>query len=152
MEQLNFGRIVKGGLVAALVNFLIENVSNILFYYQRMVEPLRAHGLHPILGPPSMVLGAGMCILTGCALVFFYAVAKDRFGAGTRTAVVIALALYLGFYVPGLLDFYMIGLYPFTLIEIWAACGLVELVAASIVGARIYRARPTIAATRVVTS
>ncbi|HJU74844.1 MAG TPA: hypothetical protein VJ717_13965, partial [Gemmatimonadaceae bacterium] len=81
----------------------------------------------------------------GLTLVFFYAAVRPRLGSGARPATVVAIALWLGGYVPALVGYEMIKLYPRTLLYVWGLVGLLEMVIASVTGAWIYReAKPLV--------
>jgi hypothetical protein len=78
-------------------------------------------------------------LIVGFALVFFYAAARPRFGPGPKTAVIVAVALWVGGYLLNLLGYRMIGLFPAGMLVLWGAIGLVEMILAGILGAWIYR-------------
>lgn len=44
--------------------------------------------------------------------MFLYAAARPRFGAGPKTAVIVAVAMWAGGYLLSLVGYHMLGLYP----------------------------------------
>jgi hypothetical protein len=86
-----------------------------------------------------MVLAVVISLIVGLTLVFFYAAARPRFGPGPRTAIIVAVALWFGGWLPSLIGYGMIGLYPTGLLIQWAIVGLVELILAALLGGVIYR-------------
>ena len=78
-------------------------------------------------------------IVVGLTLVFFYAAARPRFGPGPRTAIIVAVALWIGGYVLSLLGYQLMGLFPPRLLVLWGGIGLVEMILAGLVGGRLYR-------------
>jgi len=52
---------------------------------------------------------------------------------------IVAIASFLFFYLPGLLGYRMIGLYPDALILKWCGVGLVEMIVMTMAGAWLYR-------------
>jgi hypothetical protein len=138
MGGINVGRWLAGGLVAAAVIFVLEGVASTL-YMTDMQTALEAHGLAMEMTPSVWVLAVLLSLLLGLVLVFFYAAARPRFGAGPRTAVIVAVALWLGSTVLSLAGYYMLGLYPPGMLVMWGLVGLVELIVAALVGGWIYR-------------
>jgi len=55
----------------------------------------------------------------------------------------VAVVLWLGGYVPSLIGYDMIKLFPRTMLYQWGLVGLLEMIIAAVVGAWIYR-EPTI--------
>jgi hypothetical protein len=78
-------------------------------------------------------------LLTGLALIFFYAAARTRFGAGAKTAVIVAIAMTLGSAVPTLIGYRMLNLYPGDLLMTWAVQLSVEYLIATMAGALVYK-------------
>lgn len=75
---------------------------------------------------------------------FFVAQWTDRqktsiFGAGPKTAVIVAVGLWTGGYLLSLMGYHLLGLFPVSMLTIWGAVGLVEMTLASLLGAWIYR-------------
>lgn len=142
MGGINVGRWLAGGVAAGILIWLFEGAASML-YMGQMEAALAAHDL-------SMEMSAGVFLVTiivslivGLTMVFFYAAARPRFGPGPRTAVIVAVALWLGSYVVSLLGYGMLGLFPGGLLVMWAVVGLIELILASLLGGWIYREAQT---------
>lgn len=138
MAGINTQRCIAGGLAAAAVIWLMEGAASIL-YMDEMTARLDALGLSMELSPGIMALTVLVSVLVGLVLVFFYAAARPRFGPGPKTAATVAAALWAGSYLVSLIGFHMIGLYPPSMLAIWALVGLVEMIVAAMVGGWIYR-------------
>ncbi len=138
MGRINIGRLLLGGLVAGLVIFLIEGAMGPT-YMAEWVRAMQAHNLPMPSGASSAVGGALLSLLMGVGLVFFYAAARPRFGAGVKTAVIVAVAYFVFAYLVGLIGYGLIGLYPTDLLVRWGVQGLVQLTLAAIAGAWLYR-------------
>jgi hypothetical protein len=78
-------------------------------------------------------------LIVGLTIVFFYAVARPRFGPGPKTAIIVATALFVGGYLVSLLGYQMIGLFPKRLIALWAVIGYIEMVLVALLGGWLYR-------------
>jgi hypothetical protein len=138
MAGINVGRWFFAGVCAGILIWILEGVGSFL-YMADMLEELQAHGLAMELTFSTWLLSIAVSLLAGLALVFFYAAARPRFGAGPKTAVIVAVALWLGSYVVSLIGYHMLGLFPATMLVTWAAIGLVEMILAGLLGGALYR-------------
>jgi hypothetical protein len=142
MGGINVGRWLAGGFAAALVIFVLEGALATL-YADRMSALLAEHGLSAPMNARTLILATLISLLMGLVIVFIYAASRMRFGQGPRTGIIAALAVYLAGYLPNLIGYGMIGLYPANLLWLWAGQGLIELAIAGVVGAWIYKEDPT---------
>lgn len=138
MSGINVGRWVAGGVAAGVVIWLIEGGASFL-YMEDMESALQAHGLAMEMTLGAWALSVLVSLLVGLTLIFFYAAARPRFGPGPRTAIMVAVALWIGGYVVSILGYQMMDLFPAGMLALWAVVGLVELLVAGLVGGRIYR-------------
>jgi len=138
MGGINVGRWLSGGVVAGLLIWIIEGLASVV-YGADMRAALETHGLAMNTDIGTVALSLVASLLAGLALTFFYAAARPRFGPGPRTAVTIAGAFWAGGYVMALVGSQMLGLFTGSLLVLWGAVGLAELVLAALVGGWIYR-------------
>jgi hypothetical protein len=138
MGGINARRWVGGGLVAGILMWVIEGIAS-MFYMEDMQRALTDMGLSMEMTAGTWVLTVLMSLLTGLVLVFLYAAARPRLGPGPKTAIIVAVALYLGGMLLSLLGYGMIGMYPSRLLVTWGLVGLVEMILVSLAGAWVYR-------------
>lgn len=138
MGGINVGRWLLGGVVAAVVIWLLEGVASV-FYMADMQAALDAHGLKMEMSAATWAMSVTVSLLVGLALVFFYAASRPRFGAGPRTAVKVAVALWAGATLVQIVGYQMLGIFPASMLVSWGVIGLVELVVAGLAGAWLYR-------------
>lgn len=138
MGNLNVGRWLAGGIVAGFLMWIIEGAASQLYFDETMAALDRA-GLAFSMGAGTMALTVIVSLLFGLGTVFFYALARPRLGPGAKTAAIVAIASFLFFYLPGLLGYRMIGLYPDALLLKWCGVGLVEMIVMTMAGAWLYR-------------
>jgi hypothetical protein len=138
MGGINVGRWLAGGIAAGVVVWLFEGVASGL-YMKDMQAELARHSLSMEISAELLAMGALMSLILGLTLVFFYAAARPRFGPGPKTAVIVGLALWVGGYLLSILGYQAIGLFPPSMLALWAGIGLVEMLAAALVGGAIYR-------------
>lgn len=138
MGGINVGRWLGGGVAAGALIWLAEGAASVL-YMADMEAALAAHDLSVELTAGTWAISVLVSLITGLALVFFYAAARPRFGPGPGTAALVAVVLWLSGYVLSILGYAMIDLYPTGMLAAWSVVGLVEMILASILGAWIYR-------------
>ena len=138
MGNINVGRWLAGGVVAGIVLWLVEGAASAL-YMEEATAALAARGLSMEMSPAFWALTCIISLLMGIAIVFFYAMARARLGAGPKTAIVIGIVAYFGFYLPTILGYMMIDLYPRSMLHTWAMIGLVEMIVVSLAGAWVYK-------------
>ena len=138
MGGINTGRWLLGGVVAGIVIWICEGVAA-TFTMDQMTAAMASHNLSMSISAGTMVLTVVVSLLVGLTMVFFYAGVRPRFGPGPRTAVIVAVALWLSGYVVSLIGYHLINLYPPRMLFHWGLVGLLEMVVASIIGAWIYR-------------
>ncbi len=138
MGSINVSRWLLGGVLAGALMFVFEGVAS-LIYIEEMTAAMEAHGLSMEMSPTGFVIPVVVSLLVGLVGVFFYAAARPRFGAGPRTALIVATFLFLGGYLPSLLGYQMMGLFSSGLLVLWGVIGYVEVVLAVLLGGWIYR-------------
>ncbi|HTR48347.1 MAG TPA: hypothetical protein VMM16_13265 [Verrucomicrobiae bacterium] len=137
MGKINWGRVLLGGLVAGVVINVVEYVLNTKVLASENAALMTKLGvqMHANAIPIFVVLG----FVLGIATVWAYAVARPRYGAGAKTAVIVALGIWvIGYVIPDV-DLWAGGILPKRLLCIGAVVGLVEIIVASVVGAALYK-------------
>jgi len=138
MGGINGGRLLAGAAAAGALIWLLEGAFGLL-YVDQMTAILADHGLGMEMSPSMIALTLVVSLLAGLSVVFFYALARPRLGPGPRTAVIVAIGLWVGGWLLALIGYRMIGLYPVRLLVMWGATGLLEMILAGVLGAWVYR-------------
>ena len=138
MGSINISRWLLGGIVAGITMWLLEGFGSML-YMAEMETAMQAHGLSMEISPVAIALSIVVSLVVGLTIVFFYAAARNRFGPGPRTAALVTFALFVGGYLVSLLGYFMIGLFPSSLLVKWGVIGLVEMIVAGLLGGWVYR-------------
>ncbi len=133
---MNPKRILIGGLVAGLIINASAVVMVPLVGHQ-MDEALRARNLPPM-GSGAMMFVGVMSLVLGVALIWLYAAVRPRFGPGPKTAVIVSVLVWFLAYFFGNVSNVVFGFMPVRLTVVGTVWGLVELVVAGQVGARLY--------------
>ncbi|HSR42299.1 MAG TPA: hypothetical protein VLL48_09010 [Longimicrobiales bacterium] len=138
MSGINAGRWIGGGVAAGALIWVMEGAASVL-YMDQMETAMTSHGLSMEMSAGIWVLSVLVSLIVGLVLIFVYAAARPRFGPGPMTAGIAALVLWFGGYLPSLIGYHMLGLFPSSLLLVWACAGLLELILASLLGGWIYR-------------
>ncbi|HYZ90281.1 MAG TPA: hypothetical protein VE620_13365 [Myxococcales bacterium] len=136
---MNWKRIIAGGLAAgALIDVVEGGLSGVLFGGQFQSE-LVARGLDLKVGPAGAAFFTLWGFVLGFASVWLYAAVRPRLGAGPRTALWVAIAVWL---VSGVLPHLRdatLGILSLNLSLKFIALQLAWQIAATLLGAFIYR-------------
>ena len=136
MGKINMARVVLGGLVAGVVVNLFEFVANGIILDPDWRAAMTALGRQMPSGVAGFVVWG---FLMGLGVIWLYAVARPRFGPGTKTAAIVALGYWIFAYAVPNFGTGVLGLFPNRLLVISTLVGLVELIAASLAGASLYK-------------
>lgn len=148
MARINWGRLILGGLVAAIMMFFADG-----FIHERLVSAdWRAvyAGLNAAEPEPhgsSMVYFALFELGRGLIAMMFYATMRTHFGPGPKTAVLAGIASWVAFSLTGPAQFIPLGFFSTALWMKVGAMHLVTSIVSTIVGAAMYKdaARPATA-------
>ncbi len=144
MGGIDTKRWLLGGLAAGVLIWLIEGLASLL-YMADMKTALEAHGLAMEMSVGAVVTSVIVSLIAGLTIVFIYAMARARLGPGPRTAVIVAVAFFVGSTLLSILGFRMLGLFPDGMLLTWAVVGLVEAVLAALLGGYVYREKASAA-------
>jgi hypothetical protein len=138
---MNWKRIVAGGLAAgALIDVVEGGLSGALFGGQFQRE-LAARGLNLNVGPTGAAFFTLWGFVLGFVSVWLYAAVRPRLGPGSRTAILVALAVWLlSGVLPHLRDA-TLGILSLNLSVKFILLQLCWQIAATLLGAFIYRER-----------
>jgi hypothetical protein len=139
MGKINVGRWILGGVVAGIgIDFLSYLIDGVL------LAPRWAYDMHrlgrPDLTATQLVLFNLIGMALGLLAVWFYAAIRPRFGAGMRTAICAAIAMWVATsLLPNASIMWATGLFNNHLTLYTTAGALIELVVGTVVGAAVYR-------------
>jgi hypothetical protein len=138
MNNINFGRVLLGGLVAGLVLNIGEILLNAVVLANQMKDYMAKHNFSE---PPGsfLVIAVGLTFILGIVLVLGYACIRTRLGPGAKTAIMAGLFAWFGIYFySGIINAVLFGIPMGTmmLVLIW---GLVEYTVAAMAGAWLYK-------------
>lgn len=138
MNNINYGRVVLGGLVAGVVLNIGEFLLNGVIFAQQMQE-LFARFNVPQPGASFMAVATLLTFALGIMIVWLYAMIRPRYGPGPKTAVCAALTawFFICFYT-GVINGMIWGV-PVNLLVIGNIWCVVEYVLAALAGAYLYK-------------
>ncbi len=138
MGKISLGRVVLGGLAAGIVINIFEFVLNGVLLADQWPELMKSIN-RPALGMNEVVYFNIFGFIQGFVAVWTYAAIRPRFGAGPMTAIVAALLTWITSYV--LVDGMptIMGIFPMSMTLMLVGIGLIEILAATLAGAYLYK-------------
>lgn len=140
MASINWGRLILGGLIAAIIMFLTDGFMHeqlLRSDWEAIYTGLRAaepeHQSTSLLYFGVFELGRGLISL------LLYATMRTHFGPGPKTAVLAGIAGWIAFSLTGPAQFIPLGFFSTGLWMKVAALQLVTSIVATIAGAAIYK-------------
>ena len=136
--MLVLGNAAGFGLVAGIVFDALDFLQGVILGPQ-WDEGLKALGRAGV--ALNQVIWFDLYGLVGAMVaVWIYAAIRPRFGAGPKTAIYVSLAVWvLAILLPNLLFMWTLGLFPNHLTLMSTLFGLVQVVAANLAGAAVYK-------------
>ena len=140
MSKLNWNRILIGGLVAAIIAFLTDG-----FFHESVVGSdwkavyARLGAREPQHSPTGMAYFAIFELGRGLISIFLYALMRQPFKPGPKTAALAGVVTWLAFSVTGPAQFIPLEFYSQALWAKVAAFQLITSLIATIAGAALYK-------------
>jgi hypothetical protein len=138
MSQINWSRVLAGGLVAGLVVSAYEYVLNLTIMKEQWKNAMTALGKQFPEEPKALVIWIIWAFIIGFLLTWLYAAVRPRLGPGVRTAVIVGVFVWgCGCVVPAI-AFLNLGLLPTSMLWTLTGWALPEDIIAAIAGAWLY--------------
>lgn len=137
MNNINFGRVVLGGLLAGLVLNIGEFLLNGLVLASQMADFMTKHNFSE---PANFIaIAVGLTFVMGIVIVLGYACIRTRLGPGVKTAIIAGLFAWFGaYFYSGIINGVLFGI-PMGTICTVVGWGLVEFALAAVAGAWLYK-------------
>lgn len=138
MNNINFGRVILGGLVAGLILNTGEFLLNEVIFVKQMEEMFQRINV-PRPGATFIATAIGITFLLGILMVWLYAMIRPRFGPGPKAAIIAALVIWFCVYFYcGILNATLFDM-PKYLVLMGMVWGIVQYALAALAGAWLYR-------------
>jgi hypothetical protein len=138
MNNINFGRVILGGLVTGLILNIGEFLLNEVVFVQQMEAMFRQMNV-PRPGGKFIATAVGLTFLLGIVIVWIYAMIRPRFGPGPKTAIIAAFVAWFCVYLYcGILQATLFGM-PTNYLLIGMVWGIIEYILAAVAGAWLYK-------------
>ena len=138
MNNINFGRVILGGLVAGLVLNIGEFLLNEVLFVRQMEEMFQRMNV-PRPGSSFIATAVGITFLLGIVIVWLYAMIRPRFGPGPKTAIIAAfVAWFCVYFYCGILNGALFAI-PLSFLLMGMVWGIIEYILAAVAGAWLYR-------------
>jgi hypothetical protein len=142
MKRMRIDRILLGGLATALsfvvIEMILEGIVHVLFGINEKELLLEAFPRAILSGARYHIVNIGYLLAFCVFITWLYAALIPRFGKGSKTALIAALAFY-SVAVLFMINHVNMGIFPMKSTLLSMLFSLVELPAATVIGARFYR-------------
>lgn len=139
MKQINWNRLLLGGLVAGLIIDVVQWLLNGVLLGSEWRDAMQALGKPLEENPVRSVFYVLLGLVYGMLAVWLYASIRPRYGAGPITALYAGTAVWLLGYCLPTLTWMPMGLFPAGLVSVAMLIGLIEILAATETGAWLYQ-------------
>ena len=136
---MNYSRVLLGGLIAGLVLNILGFAGMHLFFIDDFSQALQDRNISMSPTIVAFFEHLAMRFVAGIALLWLYAAMRPRFGPGPRCALLAGLVVWYLAYAHSAWVNGSIGFLPDRLLALTTAWGLLEVLLASLAGARLYR-------------
>ena len=138
MNNINFGRVILGGLLTGLILNIGEFLLNEVVFRQQMEEMLSRMNV-PRPGVNFIATAVGITFLLGIVIIWIYAMIRPRFGPGPKTAIVAAfVGWFCVYFYCGILNSTLFNL-PAWLMLTGMVWGIIQYSLAALAGAWLYK-------------
>ena len=140
MAKINWGRLIAGSLIAAIIMFVTDGFLHETLAkadWRAVYAALGAREPEPHAG--SMVYFAIFELGRGFTAMMFYVLMRAFFGAGPKTAVIAGIVGWIAFTLTGPVQFIPLGFFSNAL---WLKVGAIQLIVsiiATVAGAALYK-------------
>ena len=137
MGKINFGRVFLGGIVAGVIVNIGEFIGGMVFasQYEAMLDAL---GLS-MPGSSAIAMFTVYGFIWAILGIWLYAAIRPRYGAGPKTAMCAASAVWFFSYLGPLFMDVVMGMMPANMAVMGGIWGLVEVNIAIVAGAYFYK-------------
>ena len=138
MNNINFGRVILGGLLTGLILNIGEFLLNEVVFVRQMEELLRRLNT-PRPSGSFIATAVGITFLLGIVIVWIYAMIRPRFGPGPKTAIIAAfVAWFCVYFYCGILNATLFNM-PASFMLMGMVWGIIEYILAAVAGAWLYK-------------
>ena len=140
MSRINWGRLIIGALVAAIILFVTDGLMHETWLHEDWLAVYnRLRATAPEETPASMIYFAIFELGRGFIALFVYVLLRERFQPGPKTAALAGLVTWVAFSLTGPAQFIPLGFFSNALWVKMAVAHLITSVVATIAGAALYK-------------
>ncbi len=139
MARINNNRVILGGILAGVIIDVGEALINGVILRQDWADVMTKLGKPTDLSGTMLAVFNVSGLVMGILAVWLYAAIRTRYGAGPKTATMVALTIWVIGYALPLVGQAGLGLMPMTIATTAGGLGLIEIILATLAGAAVYR-------------
>jgi hypothetical protein len=140
MGQINWTRVVIGGIVAAVILFIAGfMIHGVILGADWMAWQQAGHMPLALPHGEAIVIWIILSLVNGFTGVWIYAGIRPRYGAGAQTALIAGFILWVTGGLAAALAQFALGNVPHKVVWVGAICGLIADLIAIVAGAYFYK-------------
>lgn len=141
MNKINFNRVVGGGILAAILLFVMEGFIQGAILGSEWKAWAEAMGSlnHAPSNSTGMLIWLIVSLVHGITGVWIYAAIRPRYGAGPKTALLAGLLIWLPGWLTPALGYFALGNIPHHIAIVGSIGGLLAALISIVAGAYIYK-------------
>ena len=139
MRNINFGRVVLGGIAAGIVIDLWEGIMRGVIFQERGAEVMASLGRSAEVSAKQLVAFNVWGLIVGLFTVSLYAAVRPRFGAGPKTAIMAGLFVWALVLALGVMPVVFTHLLPVNFAAVTVCAEAVMMIIAGLAGGALYK-------------
>jgi hypothetical protein len=140
MSRINWGRLIIGAIVAAIILFVSDGLMHETWLHEDWLAVYnRLRATTPEETPVSLIYFAIFELGRGFLALFLYVLMRERFQPGPKTAALAGVGTWVAFSLTGPAQFIPLGFFSNALWAKMAVAHLVTSIVAAIAGAALYK-------------
>jgi hypothetical protein len=136
---MNIGRLILGGIVAAIIYFIGDGVVHGALLKQHWASILGAINVDADKALKTPAIFGLYDLVKGLAAIWIYAAIRPRFGPGAGTAAIAGFVTWLVAIPLPLIGLIPMKFFPASLVALWSVYALVPMLIGAVAGAWLYR-------------
>src|ERR1051326_9589218 len=136
---MNIGRIIVGGIVAAIIYFIGDGAVHVALLKQHWATILGAINVDAEKALKTPAVFGVYDLIKGFAAVWIYAAIRPRFGPGPGTAIMAGLVVWLLAIPAPLIGLLPMKFFPAGFVGLWAVYAVIPSILGALIGAWLYK-------------
>lgn len=139
MSNINFGRVILGGIVSGIVIDVWEGVMRGVIFQERGADVMASLGRPAGVSVKQLVAFNVWGLVVGVLTVWLYAAVRPRLGVGPKTAILAGLFVWALVFALGVMPIVFTHLLPVNFAAATVCAEAVMMIIAGLAGGALYK-------------